>query len=515
MNVLRLRQIERATLLSALLALTTLVASHPICARDNSVLPQARSCEMLKARVLLPEARIEESLIVAGPAFSPAAVTTPLTGLPSFCRVVGVIHPAIRFEVWLPLKDWNGKFNAVGGGGFAGAISYGPMAEALKRGYATASTDTGHADTDTTWLNDEGRLVDYGYRAIHEMTLKSKAILGQFYSRPAQRAYFTGCSTGGRQGVMEAERYPEDYDGVLAGAPVNSLVQDMLAQLWAAQAALKDAESRLPLQKLTLLNKAVLARCDASDGVVDAVLENPRACDFEPLQLQCSAGQDPTTCLTPAQVETARRIYAGPSNPRTGVRISAGYERGSEDTWAQLIGGPRPFIIADTVAQVLNPGYDFRTSDFEADADRFFSRLGGIWNATNPDLRRAARRGTKIILYHGWSDFGVPPGNTVSYYQKVKYVVDADHRGADDFIRLFMLPGVGHCGGGPGADQFDGLTALERWVERGEAPSRIVASHLNGGVVDKTRPLCPYPEEARYDGHGDTKLAASFSCGRR
>lgn len=461
----------------------------------------AGTCEKLRASLSLPETRLQQSSLVHGPAFTPPGATKSLSGLPAFCRVVGIVQPAITFEVWLPIEGWNGKFNGVGGGGLAGLISYDQMADALKRGYATASTDTGHVDGDLTWLQDEGRLVDYGHRAIHEMTLKSKAIVQKLYARPASRAYFTGCSTGGRQGLMEAERYPEDYNGILAGAPVNWLIEDILAQLWAARAALASAEAYVPPEKLPALAAAVLARCDNKDGAVDGVLENPLACDFDPGQMQCPAGKDSAACLTAPQVDTVRKIYAGPS--RAGVRISAGPAFGSEPSWAPFIKGPNAFIIADTVARSLDPAFDPRSFDFDAMAERMSSRLARHWNATSGDLRAAARHGTKIIVYHGWSDAGIPPANTVRYYENAT---------PSDSIRLFMVPGMDHCRGGPGVDKFEGLAALERWVERGVAPAQIIASRMNQGVVEKTRPLCPYPEVAVYDGKGDTKSAASFSC---
>lgn len=470
----------------------------------------AASCKALGQRLSLPETRILESVLVPGPDFVPPGATAPITGLPKFCRVTGVVAPAIHFEVWLPAGTWNGKFNGVGGGGLAGALDFAAMAEALRRGYATAATDTGHVAADLTWLQDEQRLVDYGHRAIHEMTLKSKEVIQAFYGRPERYSYFTGCSTGGRQGLMEVERYPQDYDGVLAGAPVNSLVEDMLAQLWAAQAALADPAAHLAPAKLSAITRAVLARCDERDGVVDGVLEDPRMCDFDPVQMQCGAGQDMDSCLTAPQVQAVRKIYAGPSRPGTEEKISSGFERGSESYWAGLVAGPQPFFISDTVARALDPDYDFRTFDFGADANRMSARLGGIWNATSPDLRRAMRSGAKVIVFHGWNDWGVPPGNTVAYYEKVRSVLG--QRATDRFMRLFMLPGVEHCWGGAGPDQFDGLAALERWVERGIAPKKIVASRAAGGEVERTRPLCPYPQVARYDGRGDSNAASSFHC---
>ena len=357
------------------------------------------ACTDLRERFLRADTRIRQSSVVTGGTFDPGRNGNALTGLPDFCRVVGVVRPAITFEVWLPIENWNGNFNGVGGGGFAGVISYTAMASALKRGYAVASTDTGHVETDLAWLKDDGLLADYGHRAIHEITLSGKAVVRQVYNHGTRYSYFTGCSTGGRQGLMEAQRYPNDYDGVLAGAPVNWLVEDMLHQLWAANAALGKPESRLPAEKLEVLASAVLNACDSKDGVVDGLLQNPLACGFEPGQLQCEEGQGTAACLTAAQVETARKVYAGPSSARTGVKISAGAALGSELNWAPFVDGPEASLIAQTVALSLDPSFDVRAFDLDAVADRMNARLATLWNATDPDLLPGARRGMMALTF--------------------------------------------------------------------------------------------------------------------
>jgi feruloyl esterase len=433
--------------------------------------------------------------------------------MPAACRVVGRVQPAISFEVWLPASGWNGKFQAVGGGGFAGAISYGAMATALNRGYATASTDTGHSTPGGSWaLGRPDLVIDFGYRAIHEMTIKAKAIVEAFYGRQPRYSYFVGCSTGGRQGLMEAQRFPSDYDGIVAGAPANYWTRLPAGNLFMAAATLKDEATRLPAATLATLHKGAIAACDAKDGVTDGLIESPQECRFDPAALQCS-GAATESCLTPAQVGAARAIYATSVNPRTKEAIFPGMAPGSELTWSALVGGPQPFSIAVDFYKYFvfsNPDWDWRTMDFDKDVASGEEKVGKALNAIDPDLRAFKARGGRLIMYHGWNDQLIPALNTINYHNSVAKLIGPN--ATDDFARLFMAPGMLHCAGGPGPNAFDALGALEEWVEHGQKPSALIATHSTNGIVDRTRPLCPYPQMAVYAGSGSIDAAASFAC---
>jgi feruloyl esterase len=425
------------------------------------------------------------------------------------------VRPAINFEVWMPVTGWNGKFQGVGGSGYAGVISYAAMGAALNRGYATASTDTGHTGGTGSALFALGHpelVVDFGHRAIHEMTLKAKALVGAFYERAPTRSYFVGCSTGGRQGLMEAQRYPIDYDGIVAGSSATFYGHHHAAQLWVASATLKDHASYLPPSTYPLINKAVLAACDARDGVSDGLLEDPRRCRFDPKTLLCSSGRS-DSCLTAPQVETVQRIYSAVRNPRTGQEIFPPLPPGSELSWATQAAGPEPSRLATEFFKYFvfeDPNWDWRTFDFDRDVSRADAKIGPIVTAMDPDLKVFNAKGGKFIMYHGWNDQLIAAENSVNYYNGVVALFGAQQ--TDRFFRLFMAPGMQHCGGGPGPNTFDAVSALERWVEEGKAPQHITASHSTDGVVDRTRPLCPYPQVAAYKGHGSIDEAANFEC---
>jgi feruloyl esterase len=441
--------------------------------------------------------------------------------LPAFCRVAATLEPSsdsdIKIEVWLPAAGWNGKFEGVGNGGWSGAIAYTAMAAQLARGYATASTDTGHAGSvvDGSFaLGHPEKLIDFAYRAVHEMTLDAKAIVAAYYGNAPRLAYWNGCSSGGKQGLKEAQKFPADYDGIVAGAPANYWTHLMVGSMWIAQASLKDPASLIPSSKYGLVHKAVIDACDAADGVKDGVLENPLACHFDPKTLQC-AGEDQPNCLTAAQVETARRIYAPATNPRTHEPIFPPLTPGSELAWGGLA-GPRPMpIAADYFKYVVfrNPAWDFKTLDFDKDVARADAIDAGTINAVDPNMDAFFGRGRKILMYHGWSDQLIAPQNSINYYNRVVEARGGADKAKDD-IRLFMIPGMAHCGGGEGPNTFDALGALEQWVERKKAPNQLVASRTNRGAT-VTRPLCPYPQVALYNGSGSTDEAASFTCRAR
>jgi feruloyl esterase len=466
---------------------------------------------------------LPETMIIAAEAIPAGPYTTPYTGspqattaqVPAFCRVAGVVEPAIHFELWLPEpRAWNNKFKAVGGGGFAGIISYPAMVQSIQAGYVTASTDTGHLAGEWDWLSDPAKLEDYGYRAIHEMTVKSKAIMEAYYGKAPEYSYFNGCSTGGRQGLMEAQRFPEDYDGIVSGAPVNQFVATHYTQLWVALAAKPTPDTLLTPDGLSVINKAVLAQCDAMDGVADGVLEDPRDCEFDPGTVQCSA-EKTAECLSAEQVAALRKIYEGPRNPRTGEPLHPGLVPGGEAPpgflhgWI-LAGAPD---LAEIPQQYFSrsvfkdPGWNWRTFDFDKDVQLAAERTGQVLDATDPNLSKFRAGGGKLIVYHGWNDPAIFPEGSIRYYESAIATTKAD-----DFFRLFMVPGMGHCRGGPGADQFDAQAALEAWVEQGVAPASMRASHREGGAATRTRLLCPYPQMAKYDGSGDTNSAESFVC---
>jgi feruloyl esterase len=432
--------------------------------------------------------------------------------------------------VWLPLSNWNGKFQGVGNGANAGAISYDAMATAVKRGYAVASTDTGHQTTngrDAQWaLGHPDLLADFAHRGLHITTEHGKAIVHRFYGQAARRSYYVGCSTGGRQGLMEAQRYPDDYDGLIAGAPAANWTRFQAGgHLWAVLALNKDPESYIPSTKLPLIEKAVNAACDAADGVTDGVLNDPRRCGFDAQALVCKAGQDGATCLTPKQATAVNQIWTGPRNSR-GEQVYPPYMRGAEAAggWATYTTGSGPLSgshweqATNTLKYMVfeNPAWDFRTFDYDRDVAFADRKLGMLMNAFDPDLSPLRRRGGKLLLYHGWNDPSISPQNTVNYYESAvarwREQETALATSSPDFIRLFMVPGMLHCSGGPGADQFDALTALEHWVEQGDAPDMLRASKVVKGAVVRTRPLCAYPKIAVYNGAGSTDDAANFSC---
>jgi feruloyl esterase len=482
------------------------------------------SCDSI-ASMKLPNATIASASVVAAGAFvapnAPAGsmAAPPFDRLPSFCRIAATLRPSsdsdIKIEVWLPAADWNGKFEGVGNGGWSGAVAYTALASELARGYATASTDTGHAGSalDGSFaLGHPEKLIDFAYRAVHEMTLAAKTIIATYYGSAPRLSYWNGCSSGGKQGLKEAQKFPADYDGIVAGAPANYWTHLMASSIWIAQASLKDRASLIPPSKYAVVHKAVLDACDAADGVQDGVLENPLACHFDPESLQCP-GEDQPTCLTAAQVETARRIYAPPTNPRTHETIFPALAYGSELGWGGLA-GPRPLPIAvDHFKYVVfrNPAWDFQTLDFDKDVARADAIDAGALNAVDPNLNAFFTHGGKILMYHGWSDQLIAPQNSIEYYTHVVQARGGAGKAADD-IRLFMVPGMAHCGGGDGPNVFNVLGALEQWVEQKKAPDQIVATRMADGAAVRTRPLCPYPQVATYRGSGNTDEASNFVC---
>jgi feruloyl esterase len=438
----------------------------------------------------------------------------------------------------MPASGWNGRFQGIGNGGFAGSIGHEPMLNAVAHGYATAATDTGHQAgfTDAGWAREHPeKIVDFGYRAIHEMTVTAKAIIHTYYGQDAAHSYFSSCSNGGRQALMEAQRYPNDYDGIIAGAPASYWTHLLANAVWNLLAL--DGDGYIPPKKLPAIQEAALAACDALDGVKDGVIEDPARCHFDPAVLECH-GAETDSCLTTMQVTALKKLYAGGCFAG-GKALFPGYAPGGEaglGNWSVWITGPAPgrslmFAFGTQFFKNMtfgDPAWDYRTFNVDRDTKAADEKLAPILNATDPELGRFRARGGKLILYHGWSDAAIAPGNTIDYYESVEAKMGA-HR-TREFVRLFMVPGMQHCYGGPGPNSFGQLrvgsgdadhdmdAALERWVEKNIAPERIVAAkHKNDldpkSEVLRTRPLCAYPDVARYTGNGSTDDAASFVCG--
>ena len=437
-----------------------------------------------------------------------------LTGLPPFCRVVVQIAPTtdsrIGAEIWLPLTRWNNKFLAVGSGGWGGAISYDELADGLGRGYAAAATDDGHTSAGGSFvMGHPEKLIDFAYRAEHEMTLEAKRLIEAFYGQVPAHSYWSGCSGGGREGLLQAARYPQEFDGVIAGDPAN-----VRRNAWALSIAVqtfKDRTAYIPPEKYPMIHKAVLNACDASDGLKDGLIEEPEHCQVDFKVLECK-GADGSGCLTARQVQSAQAIIS-PLKDSAGKVLFPRLEPGTELRWARLAGGPRPAdLFLDEYRYVVfgNPDWDWRTFDVDRDAARAHA-IDSHVDEFDPNLTAFANRGGKLLIYHGWADQQVAPGSSVEFYNAARQQSAVKPAGTD-WIRLFMVPGMGHCQGGEGPDTFDALGALEQWVEKGHAPERIIASQRSNGQVVRTRPLCPYPQVARYDGKNNPGEAASFTC---
>jgi feruloyl esterase len=516
---MRLSTAPLAVLLSLLVPPFAAVPRQP--ARTGQTPATARtasSCTTL-ASLSLRDARITLATTIDEGASVPIAGTTQSVVAPrSFCRVAATLRPSgdsdIKVEVWMPASGWNQKFQGVGNGGFNGAISYGAMAAALRRGYATASTDTGHAGTSASFaLGHPEKVVDFGWRAVHGMTVAAKQIVAAYYESPPRLAYWNGCSAGGRQAMKEAQRFPADYDGIIAGAPGLDWTGRAAQAVRIAKVLEADESARLPQAARQRLHRAALAACDASDGLQDGLISSPERCAFDPAVLQCTQA-NASNCLSPAQIATARLVYSSPVNPRT-RRPIPGLLPGSELGWTDL--GWTASARATGLDQFRflvfgDPTWTIQRFTFDADIVRAESVDDGTINALDPDLKAFVTRGGKLLQYHGWSDPQISPAISTQYYARVAQALGGAARLHDSY-RLFMAPGMGHCSGGDGPNTFDALAALETWVEEGRAPERILASHSTKGVVDRTRPLCPYPQIATYTGSGSVDDAANFVCG--
>jgi feruloyl esterase len=520
---------------------------------EDSGPPAQSACEQL-VNLRLDGAKVLYAAMAA-PGDIPATPTRLGAHAAEHCEVKGIATPTsdstINFTLWLPPPDkWNGKYLQKGSGGWGGeAYSY-ALITPVSRGYAAAVTDDGHSGDGTARfvVGHPEKLIDFGYRAIHETSRQSRVILNAFYGTAQKQAYFVGCSDGGREALMQAQRYPEDFNGIVAGAPANNWTHQFASFIWDEKAMLAGGTSILPASKLSLLQAAAIKACDAKDGVRDGILDDPRDCAFDPDVLRCTVG-DADDCLTGPQADAVKKIYSGAKDPLTGKPINPGFEPGMEahpSTWKQwlLESGQAKFgnsNFADAVYE--GRPWDWRTSNLHEDVTLADEKEAPYVNATNPDLRTFHAHGGKLIVYHGWGDTAVAPRNSIDYYNQVRAFLatypNARSAGAatllDDFFLLFMVPGMSHCWGGVGPDSFgnqevpapglvqdadhDVVMALDRWVVDGSAPQRIVATklpeknsarNLKQGIM--TRPLCAYPKVARYQGKGSTNDAANFRC---
>ncbi|HEY3974810.1 MAG TPA: tannase/feruloyl esterase family alpha/beta hydrolase [Candidatus Sulfotelmatobacter sp.] len=527
---------------SSLFLASFLLASMAIAAAQDS-------CEKL-SETNIPGAKIIFAKTISAGTFAgpptPSSgrdLTAPYRNVPAFCRVVAVAKPTadseIRIEVWMPSSGWNGKLQGLGNGGFAGLIDFEQLGAVVSKGYAATGTDTGHTGSpiDASWaLGHPEKVIDFGHRGIHEMTRVAKEAIHAFYGKAAQRSYFAGCSDGGREALMEAQRYPTDYDGILAGAPANYWTALFSNGVYDTQALTLDSASFIPPAKIPAISAAVLAACDELDGVRDGILNDPRQCHFDPATILCKAGEDTEKCLTAPQAAALKKIYAG-SIDSHGHVVYPGFLPGGEEGqggWGLWITGSSP---NQSLIAFFGSGYfsnmvyektewDYKTFTLDAGLKAAQEKTAAALDAVDADMRPFKARGGKLILYHGWDDPAISALNSINYYQSV--IAKMGRPDADSFMRLYMVPGMQHCDSGPGPDSFGQVgrmtfedsqhsvaASLERWVEKDTAPGTIVASKYSADAEHKTtmtRPLCPYPQAAKYKGSGDTNNAANFVC---
>ncbi len=494
----------------------------------------------------IEKAIVRTAALVSSGSFTPPGSRIALEALPQFCRVLAHVSASadslINFEVWVPDR-WNGKIVVTGNGGYSNVPNYRDMASAMSQGYATVGGDTGHQTStpdDLLWgVGRRERILDWGTRSIHAITGPSRRIAEIAGGASIRRAYFFGCSTGGHQGYAEIQRYPQDFDGVIAGAPGSNRVRLNAGFLWQFLANHRRGENAAPIipaSKLPLITKAIVDACDGDDGVVDGVVDDPTACRFDPAGLLCKSG-DESMCLTAEQSEALKKMYGGARNPRTGEQIYPGWPKSSEALttlpggtpqtgWQLYWGTTEPTRAAFWSRWAFeDPVWNWWSFDFDRDLQRADERIGTLVDQVNPDIRAFKERRGKAIVYQGWQDPVVNPIDTIAYYDKVLARQGAQAE-MDKFFRLFMVPGMGHCSGGTGTTNFgnqnapapvvdaqhDILMALDAWVERDTPPDRILASRIVNGAVVRTRPLCPYPRKARYTGKGSTDDAANFVC---
>ncbi|HEY2527751.1 MAG TPA: tannase/feruloyl esterase family alpha/beta hydrolase [Xanthobacteraceae bacterium] len=464
-------------------------------------------------------------------------LNTSMPAPAAFCRIAATLTPTedstILAELWLPeAEKWNGKFLGVGNGGFGGAVPMVEMRSAVAKGYATAGDDLGHQlnslIVDGAWvIGHPEKLKDFAYRADHVTADFAKTLIAAYYGRPQQLSYFRGCSNGGHEALMEAQKYPADYDGIVAGAPANSFTRVSAGFLWNELALNETPQSQITQSKLAAIQKAALAKCDALDGVKDGIINDPASCHFDPSVLLCKTADGPE-CLTKPQLAALRKIYSGPIDPKTRKPIYPGFPAGDEalpHNWDLWIIGPQSFqaLFANQVfgSFLLNDAHwDFRTVDFARDSMRADKEIGPLLNSNDPNLSAFAARGGKLILFQGWADAAITPFGTIQYYRDIQQKMGT--REARRFVRLFMAPGMMHCSGGPGPNTFDAVAAVDQWRQKDEAPDSIPAAKyadsaaaLAGAPPGEplvTRPLCAYPRVAHWTGTGSSDKAENYVC---
>lgn len=535
----RMRQHGASAALAVGAVLVSVLAAAPASAQNGySFLDSARSAVAYAQAATKPQLPCRDLRSLAGGDVSiiAAEVVAAADGVPEHCRVSGVIAPEVRFEVNLPAA-WNRRFYMIGNGGFAGESPEAPpraaaRANALRNGFVMASTNTGHDAAQeplaTFAAGNLAKQVDYAFRAVHRTATTAKRIAARYYDRPVAYAYWDGCSTGGRQALISAQRFPGDFDGIIAGAPVLNFVDTTINGLWLSKAL--DA-APISHDKLKVVADAVFAKCDKVDGLADGLVDDPRRCDFDPVRdlPKCAAGADAANCVTEAQAQALRKVYAGPVSG--GKPYFFGMPIGAEKEGTPLFGPPTPvsgwdgWIVTrsgDKSRQLLyaesfikhmafgksDPNFDWKAFDYDKDPART-GEIRRMLNATDPDLSAFRNRGGKLLMYFGWADPALTPFMGVDYYEKALAANGPETR---SFFRLFMVPGMFHCRGGVGPDRFDALTALVNWVENGAAPDRLVATQMEQGQLKRSRPLCPYPQVARYTGSGGVDDAANFAC---
>jgi tannase/feruloyl esterase len=479
------------------------------------------ACESL-GRMVAGSGMVTSAETVQAGAFTPstpanAAATAAFKNLPVFCRVAATLTPSsdsdINVEVWMPQGGWNRKVQALGNGGLGGSISYTGLAAAVRAGYAAVATDTGHVGGNADFVaGHPEKLVDFAHRAIHEMTVSAKTVVQAYYDARPVRSYFNACSTGGRQALIEAQRYPEDFDGIVAGDPSWDQMRLYAARVFLNVYVNREPAAVIPPTKYPMMHAAVLGACDTLDGVKDGVLEDPARCRFDFAALACS-GEDRPDCLTKPQIETAKAMTSPITDPSSGTVLHPGkYYPGSELGWGGVAGpAPSGESLEGMRKIVFKPGWDYHTIRVPDDVERAVKADNGLLYGGDPNLTRFFSRGGKLLMYHGWADPLVSPDTSLIMFKRINEAVG---RAAANSLALFMVPGMNHCSGGPGTDVFDKVAAIDQWVESGKKPQSIIASHMTAGVADRTRPLCAYPETARYNGSGSTDEAKNFRCGR-
>ena len=443
--------------------------------------------------------------------------------LPAFCRVQATLKPSpdsdIKMELWMPEPSkWNGKLRGTGNGGLGGGatVNAGPLGTGVRLGFATAGNNTGHEGDSSYAMTHPEKIKDFGYRSAHEMTVASKALIKAFYDKPLRYSLMVEGGGGTIAALSAAQRYPEDYDIIVATGMSSYLSRHTFGQMWVWYATHKDAASFIPTEKYPAIHDAALNACDAADGLKDGIIGGPESCKFDPVVIQCKAN-DANNCLTAPQVEAARKIYAGPRNPRTNEEIYSPLYPGSELGWAQLAGGAQPLgIPVDFFKYYVfkDPNWDYNKRPLNWDSDVALAERPEVApvNAVDPDLRKFFARGGKLLLVGGWNDASVPPKVAVDYYKKV--VAKVGPKVVQESMRFFMVPGMGHGPGTTGVENFnyDPLATIEAWKETGEAPEELVMTHYKDGKEVGKRLACQYPKVPTYKGSGNTEDPASFAC---